>query len=123
MKAVIGLVMNAGRAGRASTVRLVGVAQPDKGVKGEGGIPNPRCSVIPVPAAADKLWEGECRTGDNSASRFVDEQLQSQSAPVNGFLPRSLVGGSANPVDPIVVCGLDEGLDGNDSACMRLNSL
>jgi hypothetical protein len=122
MKAVIGLDMNGERAGKASTVRLVGVTQPDKGVKGEGGIPDPRCSVIPVPAAADKLWEGECRTGNNSASRFVNEQLQSQSAPVNGFLPRSLVGGSANPVDPIMVCGLGEGLDGNDSAYVKLNS-
>jgi len=61
--------------GKASTVRLVGVTQPDEGVKGERGIPDPRCPVIPVPPAAYKLWEGECGTGHNSASRFVNEQL------------------------------------------------
>ena len=56
-----------------NTVSFVGVTQPDEGVKGKRRIPNPRCSVVPVPPAAYKLWERECGTSHDSASRFIDE--------------------------------------------------
>ena len=101
-----GLSVRFSERGSVNTICLIGITQPDEGIKGEGRIPDPRRSVIPVPLAADKLWEGECRTSHDGTSRFVNEQLQGQCTPVHGLLPRSRVGGSMDPVDPVLVCGL-----------------
>lgn len=57
MKAVIGSAIGVAGRRKVSTIRFVGVTQPDEGIKGERGISNPRCSIIPVPLSADEFWK------------------------------------------------------------------
>jgi len=64
-----------GRGENRNTVGLVGITQANESVKGEGRIPDPRSTIIPVSLSADEFWEGERRTSYNGPGRFINEQF------------------------------------------------
>jgi hypothetical protein len=48
------------------TIRLLSESKPNQRIEGERRIPDPTVSVIPIPHAANVLWQTECRTGNHS---------------------------------------------------------
>ena len=92
------------------TVSLFREPQANESVKSERRITNPREAVIPangheqrqiltrgflclpVPRPPNILRQAERRASDDRSRGFVDEQLERESAPVDGLLPRPGVG-------------------------------
>ena len=66
---------------------LVGEAEPEQRIEGEGGVPDPRVAVVPVAPAADLLREARRRRGDHCPRRLVGEELEHERGAVHGLAP------------------------------------
>ncbi len=80
--------------------RLVGEAEPEQGVEGEGGVADPGVAVVPVAAAADLLGQARRRRGDHRAGRLIREQLEHESRAVHGLAPAPSVARLREPAPP-----------------------
>ena len=81
--------------------RLLGEADPQQGVEGEGGVADPGVAVVPVPHPADALGQAGGRGGDDRPGRLVGQQLQRQGRALHHLAPAALVGAVRQPALPV----------------------
>ena len=79
---------------------LVGEAEPEQRVEGEGRVADPRVAVVPVAAAADLLRQARRRRGDHRPGRLVREQLEHERGAVHGLPPAPAVARMREPAAP-----------------------
>src|SRR5437899_7976646 len=72
--------------------------------KSESSIAKPGIPIIPVTSLAQSLWERSCRGSNNCPSRSVGHHFERQSAPMNLFNIRPMIGALGEPFAPTIEC-------------------
>ena len=83
-------------------LRLLGEAEPQERVEGEGGVADPGVAVVPVALAAELLGKARGRRGHDGARGPVGEQLQRERGAVHRLAPAAAVRAVVEPAPPVL---------------------